>query len=201
MVPSSRRGAMVTSADAAVRFRRADGLTQLTLIEWKYTESYRSSEDYSPEQLPLAGGKGEKRLQRNYREIFGRLDGPLLPERCHFESLFFEPLYQLMRQQMLAHEMERNRELCADVVTVLHVSPAHNHALQAVTAEELPLRYPDVGLGSLWPGLLRPRPDGIPRFRSVSTGVLFGDDGGELKASLGSWWAYVSERYSGALRP
>jgi hypothetical protein len=33
------RGANCTSADAAVRFEREDGATQIALIEWKYAES------------------------------------------------------------------------------------------------------------------------------------------------------------------
>jgi len=37
------RGAISTSADAAVMFRRRDGLKQIVLIEWKYTESYFST--------------------------------------------------------------------------------------------------------------------------------------------------------------
>ena len=37
---SRTRGANSTSADAAIMFRHNDGTRQLTLIEWKYTESY-----------------------------------------------------------------------------------------------------------------------------------------------------------------
>ena len=37
---SRTRGANFTSADAAVMFRRIDGMRQMLLIEWKYTESY-----------------------------------------------------------------------------------------------------------------------------------------------------------------
>ena len=39
----------------------------------------------------------------------------------HYDDLFYEP-YQLFRQQLLANEMEKARELEADVVSVLHIS-------------------------------------------------------------------------------
>jgi hypothetical protein len=39
----------------------------------------------------------------------------------HFDSLFFEPFYQFMRQQFLAHEMEKAHELGADEVNLLHI--------------------------------------------------------------------------------
>ena len=193
------RGSMATSADAALRFRRKDGLVHAVLIEWKYTESYPPSEDYAPDELPYAGQQGSTRLKRNYSEIFYEADGPIDSGRVNLLDLFFEPLYQLMRQQMLAYEMDRHRELGADIITVLHISPAHNDALQLVTPERLRESYPGIPLTSLWPTLLRPRPDGLPRFKAITTGALFAAAGHELPVSLEPWWAYVSDRYAGAL--
>ena len=66
-----------------------------------------------------------------------------------------------------------------------------------VTPKPLRLRYPDVYLTPLWPTLLRPRPDGIPRFKATTTSALFAAAGYELPASLEPWWAYISKRYSG----
>lgn len=37
------RGALFTSADAAVMFEKTDGKKQIVLIEWKYTEAYYST--------------------------------------------------------------------------------------------------------------------------------------------------------------
>lgn len=46
------------------------------------------------------------------------------------EVLFDEPLYQLLRQQLLAQEMERAGSEGADVVRVLHVLDPANLAYQ-----------------------------------------------------------------------
>ena len=37
------RGSMCTSVDAAFVHRTADGVVELVLVEWKYTESYRGA--------------------------------------------------------------------------------------------------------------------------------------------------------------
>ena len=42
-----------------------------------------------------------------------------------------------MRQQLLAHEMERAKELGADIVSLLHIAPKHNKEFQRVTSPEL----------------------------------------------------------------
>jgi hypothetical protein len=113
------RGANFTSADAAVRFRRTDGREQISLIEWKYTESYSSV------NLEVAAS-GQSRVEI-YRWLFEQSDCPIDKARLPcFEALFYEPFYQFMRQQFLAHEMEKARELGADVVSLLHIAPALN---------------------------------------------------------------------------
>ena len=89
------RGANCTSTDAAVMFMRSDHKQQIVLIEWKYTESYGSN--------PLAVSKSGTDRLSIYQPIFSDencpLDKSILPG---FESLFYEPFYQLMRQQFLA---------------------------------------------------------------------------------------------------
>lgn len=116
------RGANATSADFGFRFRRFDGRVQLVLGEWKYTEFYsdplKDPAKLNPTQL------------RVYREAFDRWNkrqSDLPP----YETFFAEPFYQLMRQSLLAMEMELARksgpgEMEADVVTVVHVSPKAN---------------------------------------------------------------------------
>jgi hypothetical protein len=47
------------------------------------------------------------------------------------EALFVEPVYQLLRLQMLAREMERSRELGADRVRLVWATSAANEALFA----------------------------------------------------------------------
>lgn len=48
-----------------------------------------------------------------------------------FELILDEPFYQLVRQQLLAHELEKAGAHDADRVRVLHVLPAANDAYQA----------------------------------------------------------------------
>ena len=124
------RGANFTSADAVVRFRDLKGEVQVVLIEWKYTESY------SPVNLMVAKS-GTNRLGI-YEHLLRSTDSPIkLPRITSLESLFYEPFYQFMRQQLLAHEMEKAGELKANTVSVLHIAPVHNIDFKRVTSSEL----------------------------------------------------------------
>ena len=122
------RGANATSADAAVRYRAPDGKLTTVLIEWKFTESY--GQPINP--------KGNETRIRRYADKTFYPDGPL---RCDLglkvQDFFWEPFYQLARQQMLAWRMERTAEDGADRVIVLHISAAGNTALHKVTAPAL----------------------------------------------------------------
>jgi len=176
------RGANFTSADAAVMFERQDGLRQIVLIEWKYTESYGET------WLGFAQSGTDRR--QIYAWLFERedcfLDKPLLPCFC---DLFYEPFYQLMRQQFLAHEMEKARELGADVVSVLHIAPEHNKDFCRVTSPAL-RRLGDSAI-NVWKRLVR-TPD---RFASVTAEKLFGRLPVDGLPELAPWWDYVSQRY------
>jgi hypothetical protein len=158
---SRTRGANFTSADSAVMFERTDGKRQIGLIEWKYTESYGG--------MFLKTAKNGTDRTAIYNEIFERDDCPidksLLPS---FDALFYEPFYQFMRQQFLAHEMERAHELGADQVSVLHIAPGRNSEFQKVTSPQL-RALSDTATG-VWKRLVRP----AGRFVSISTEQLFG---------------------------
>ena len=99
------RGANTTSADAIVMFERKDHQRQIVLIEWKYTEAY--------------GGTNLKYsiATRTESGSFTRLCSTvwivrLIKRFClDFDTLFYEPFYQFMRQQFLANEMEKAQEL------------------------------------------------------------------------------------------
>jgi len=177
------RGANFTSADAAVMFEREDGLRQIVLIEWKYTESYGDT------WLRFARSGTDRR--QIYAWLYERedcfLDKSLLPCFC---DLFYEPFYQLMRQQFLAHEMENAHELRADVVSVLHIAPAHNRDFRRVTSPALGC-LGDSAVG-VWKRLVR-TPD---RFASVATEDLFGRLPVVRFPELAGWWDYVNRRYS-----
>jgi hypothetical protein len=177
------RGASFTSADAAVMFERTDGSRQIVLIEWKYTESYGGA--------ALNISKSGTDRTSIYRPLFERDDCPinkdLLPS---YDSLFVEPFYQFMRQQLLAHEMERAQELGANMVSVLHIAPAHNLDFRKVTSPLL------TALGetatSIWARLVRPS----GRFISISTEQLFGTLSAEQLPEMREWLEYIGKRYA-----
>jgi len=177
------RGANFTSADAAVMFEREDGMRQIALIEWKYTESYGST--------PLKIAPSGTDRTKIYKPLYEQEDCPLNESLLRdFADLFYEPFYQLMRQQLLAHEMERAHELGATLVSVLHIAPWHNQDFRRVTSPNLC----ELGVSAMdvWKRLVQ-APD---RFTSVSTEELFGRLAVEHLPQLSAWWGYINQRYS-----
>ena len=176
------RGANCTSADSIVLFARKDKKRQAVLIEWKYTESYSST--------PLKIAKSGTDRTEIYRHFFEKADCPihkdLLPG---FDALFYEPFYQFMRQQFLAHEMEKAHELGADIVSLLHIAPAHDLDFRKVTSPELG-KLGDSAT-SIWSKLVSPE----SRFISVSTEKLFGRLSSEEMPKMKSWLDYIHKRY------
>ena len=107
-------------------------------------------------------------------------------------TLFYEPFYQFMRQQFLAHEMERAHELDADVVSLLHIAPEHNRDFRRVTSPKLkPLGDSAV---EVWKALA---PD--DRFVSVHTEELFGPMLTATLPEMADWQTYIIARYPWAL--
>jgi len=176
------RGANFTSADAAVMFRDQSDCVQIVLIEWKYTESYFST--------PLAVAPSGTDRTRIYAHLYEREDCPLIKERIPgFESLFYEPFYQLMRQQFLAYEMELAHEQGADRVSLLHIAPDHNQDFKRITSPSLK----DLGNSAtgLWANLVK-KPGA---FTSISVEKLFGPFHSEDFAELAAWRQYILARY------
>ena len=179
------RGANVTSADFAFRFRRRDGRVQLVLGEWKYTESYSKRlpppERLNPTQLAT------------YREPFARWRErqPGLPA---YEAFFVEPFYQLMRLTLLAQEMERAAalgagELDAEVVSVVQVVPRANRAFATgITSPEL-VRY-GCCVAAVWDALA---PAG--RFAPVAAEGLLTLIEEVAPADKAAWAANLLRRY------
>jgi len=179
------RGANCTSTDAAVKFARTDGKRQIVLIEWKYTESYSS--------VFLKIARSKRRTDRTliYQPLYLQADCPinknLLPS---FDSLFYEPFYQLMRQQFLAHEMEKAHELGADVVSVLHIAPERNTDFRKVTSPEL--QSPGKSATEVWGKLARPH----DKFIRISAERLFGNLSVEQLPKMQMWLDYIRARYA-----
>ncbi len=142
-----KRGANNTSADAAIRYRALDGTTEIALIEWKYTEHYGN-------QSLLAGKSGEVRRKR-YESLFHHATGPIDPTRIHFEHCFVEPMYQLMRLQLLAWQMERDATIGVDRVRFVVVAPAANTQLHRSPAASLASSGMMSDVYELWSGVLR----------------------------------------------
>jgi hypothetical protein len=175
------RGANCTSADAAVKFRK-DRQTHIVLIEWKYTEFYGR---------PPAASAETTRLQRYGDKVFFP-KGPLKSAiGWTIPDLFYEPIYQLLRQQMLAFQCMLHR--CCDRASVLHIAPKDNIALRKVTSSKLTNMGEDVF--KLWPTLLTDRNS----FESVSTGQLFAPMVGKPPESFRDWASYIGARYGSIL--
>jgi hypothetical protein len=166
--PTPTRGAYMTSVDAALRYRAHDGRTEIALIEWKYTERYPSG--------VLSGGDARMQVRHNrYGAAIRDPNGPIRSDAVPFEALFFEPIYQQMRQQLLAWRMEQVRELGADVVRVVLVAPRGNEAfwssLPGEQWHELAGSTP-LGVAEAFRAVLR-RPD---RFARLDSANLVGED-------------------------
>jgi hypothetical protein len=152
------RGAHCTSVDAAFVHRTREGNRELILVEWKYTETY------GPRHVVPA--KDAVRFDR-YGDLVAAPDGPIIDGLLPFTELLQEPLYQLMRQQLLAHELEKTHAHGVDCVRVVHVMPAGNLAYHESLYGEHAVQL-GATVKELWRRLLR-RPD---RFVPVDSAVF-----------------------------
>ena len=152
------RGAHCTSVDAAFVHTTAAGIRELVLVEWKYTENYA--------RRTVLPAKDAIRYER-YGRLLAASDGPIAVELLPFEELLQEPLYQLMRQQLLAHQLEKVGAHGADRVRVVHVLPAGNHAYHA-SLHGAATRLLGSTVKEVWQSLLR-HPD---RFVPMDSAVF-----------------------------
>ena len=179
---TATRGANATSADAVVRFRTGETVTT-ALIEWKYTESYGQ---------PLDPTGNPTRLKRYADKIFAP-SGPIRADLgLKVQDFFWEPFYQLLRQQMLAWRMQEAREDGADRVVVLHISPRQNVRLHKVTAPALK-RFGEDAFEAFLATHVRPA-----EFVVVSTENLFGPflTADTTDALHRAWADYLRRRYT-----
>jgi hypothetical protein len=182
VVDSERtRGANATSADFAFRFRQRDGKVRVVLGEWKYTEKYG-------DRSIRFSGHGTDRLAV-YRSALEAPDSPIrlgdLPPDC----LFFDPFDQLMRLQLLAAAMEREKEMDADIVSVLHVAPGANRELMSGITSPL-LRNRGADIHAVWASLVD-----ASRFKGVLFERLL--NAASESAPNPHWLDYMNLRYGG----
>lgn len=180
-------GALFTRADAVVRFRRTDGKIQFVLIEWKYTEAYPSNSV----KFTARGTDKSKIYEQLFLADDCPIDKTLLP---HYDDLFYEPFYRLMRLQFLANEMEKGKELDADIVSVLHIAPAHNTDFKRNTSPGL--QHIAGSATQVW-SQLQKSPD---RFLSVFSEDLFGRFPVSEYPEMNEWWQYITQRYRWVLK-
>jgi hypothetical protein len=121
---------------------------------------------------------------------------PAGPIRSHLglklEDFFWEPFYQLLRQQMLAWQMEK---CTGERTRVLHISPRENLALHKITSNAFReingVAYNDA-FEAFKATLVGPK-DGVARFTSVYTEDVFGP---LLRDAADDPWAsYLADRY------
>jgi hypothetical protein len=174
-----KRGANATASDAAVKFV-ADGETQLLLVEWKYTEQYRNHR--------LSEDRRGTRIKRYY-DIAFEPNGPIRSDLdLELTDFFYEPLYQLLRQQMLAWQVEHDPTSGIDRARVLHLSPAGNRELHHVTAPRLEA-FGDDAFNAFEAVLTNPQ-DFVGRTIEDAFEPLAGWRAAE-------WYTWLRERYPG----
>ncbi len=172
-----KRGANATAADAAVLYRDGHGRTQLLLIEWKYTERYGA---------PL-GPKGKDTRRSRYGGIFRQPTGPIRADAdVALDDFFYEPFYQLLRQQMLAWHTER-ADPNIDRARVVHLSPSGNRPLHDVTSPNL-RRFGDDAF-EVFAGLLADPTS----FIGMTIEAAFAPLAAWPEAE---WYSWLSERYA-----
>lgn len=141
------RGSHSTSLDAAFAYVTAGGRPALALVEWKFTERYRGPDATADRRLV--------ERTRRYEADLRAPDGPVrLDDVPALAVLFHEPIYQLVRQQLLAHRLRQDPTIDADVVRVVHVSPRENLAYQRSFIHPS-LRQRGSTVSEVWRTLLR----------------------------------------------
>lgn len=162
----SARGANTTSIDAAMLARKSNKKV-LVLIEWKYVESYygtiqgiQANPQYTVQKFtykpwlltidcPILILKTEELAGQNLisDEDFDRL----------YEKFSVEPIYQLMRQTLLAWKLTAEHRYGADDYLHVHVIPfANSKLLTSKTSPEIIDGHKDIC--SAWKNCLK-RPE------------------------------------------
>ena len=177
-----KRGQHFTSLDFACRFRRSDGAIQMVAGEWKYTERYTNNRS-----LRFSRKKTDR--LRIYEPAINGPDCQIRLNGLSREALFFDPFDQLMRQQLLCSAMEREGEMDADIVSLLHIVPKSNRDFVGrVTSPELRSVGSDVH--EVWGKLVE-----AGRFA-----VVYAEDVLPLvcrHAPEPEWASYMTHRYGG----
>lgn len=177
------REALHTSADAIVAFIRKDGKKQVVLIEWKYAESF-------PPTKVNAARQSYSDRTAVFQQLYESEDFPLKKELLPSVNLLFnEPFAHWLRLQYMAKEMELAHEEGADLVSVLHVAPAHNREIRRVTS--LALKTLGNTPADVWRKLMKEK----DRSACINTEELFGNLPVDRFPMISEWLKYIRLRY------
>ena len=184
------RGSQTTSIDAFMVAETAAGLRRAYLLEWKYVEQYfRTKPDFKGD-----GKAGETRRQR-YSPYYYRDASSFNPVTApEMEDFFYEPLYQIMRQRLLADRMVQNRELGVSEAKVVVVVPEENLSYrETITSPTLKERFPELKMVEqiMLATLRRPK----DQFAMVAPYTLVNAVVGATDGMADHWASYWRERY------
>jgi hypothetical protein len=118
--------------------RTKSGERRAFLVEWKYTEFYRTEDKYIPERAKVYDG------------LIAATDSPFkaMPPR----DLYFEPFYQMMRQTLLGWLIATNKDHGCSSYRNVHVVPKENMEFHGgLTAP----RLQGANVAEAWRGVLR----------------------------------------------
>lgn len=178
-----QRGANNTSVDALLLARSGSGCCAY-LLEWKYVEEYPPAKD-------LGNGKSGDTRRSRYAHLFNCPDSSF-NAAMPLDAFFFEPFYQIMRQQLLADRMVRDNELGVTDAKVIVVVPQQNVAYRdRVTSPALASRFPDMNVEAVVRACLKK-----PNHFSVTNPATLVNAVERACGPRGSEWVnYQQERY------
>lgn len=182
------RGALQTSVDALVVARTSTG-RRAYLLEWKYSEAYRSPSDKGTE---TGGRTRSERYKERFENVRSSFNGT-----APFDSFMFEPFYQIMRLHLLADSIVQNGvtpELQVDEASVVVVCPEANMAYrELVSRTPLARRFPGMAtIQEVMRAVLK-RPE---RFAMLSQEQIVAQlRSARLAPELEPWLEYHRHRY------
>jgi hypothetical protein len=203
--PGGKRGQNRTSIDCSVYWRDSQQNSNITLIEWKYTErafgncsAYQSGsrEEKSrcntvleavPDGICLLVGNGPRR-NRKYWSLLEQAGIKLENLKGLGICPFSGPLYQLMRQFLIAAYLRMNDY---DNVNVVDIAFAGNTSLRSIPRELKPLvTSKEDTVIDIWNRFL----EGVPALSHINVEDLMAQYDQSNKTDL-KWRDYIKDRY------
>lgn len=175
------RGEGCTNADFAIRFMDIDNKVNIILGEWKYTEAY-------DERHAM---KLKSKIYRHEKIYSKSLENSIYASKSptgNILDIYDEPLYQLMRLQLLAQQMQIHKEMGAEKVTVLLIVPMSNLGYKESFYTSNMNKFKSVGVMDLWSSVINSK-----YFKYLYLEDLFNVINNCIP--LNSWKEYLNVRY------